>query len=211
MCFVSSTSSVIAATTPVRFSSRISKFPPRTCSASRDATEGRVFRPRQRADRRRRAIDRCGTPPLLTRRSLMPGSAGLWQEADGASGYLSFKLAEMATEIEGRARCAVTPAALKEEQVRCIKEASMSVVRLPKCERVCSAAIQIHGGYASSTTTRSRILPRRARLSDLRSPPRGAEDSDLSRTRGRALVEAELTGGLISVAVLPLSCRGCFG
>jgi hypothetical protein len=39
-------------------------------------------------------------------------------------------------------------ARLKQSGVRCIKEASMSKrFAAQMCERVCSAAIQIHGGY----------------------------------------------------------------
>jgi alkylation response protein AidB-like acyl-CoA dehydrogenase len=61
---------------------------------------------------------------------------------------ISFKLAEMATEIEAARQMCRHAAALKEEQVRCIKEASMSKLFASQmCERVCSAAIQIHGGY----------------------------------------------------------------
>ena len=61
---------------------------------------------------------------------------------------IAFKLAEMATEIEVARQMCRHAAELKEEQVRCIKEASMSKLFASQmCERVCSAAIQIHGGY----------------------------------------------------------------
>jgi len=39
-------------------------------------------------------------------------------------------------------------ASLKQDQVRCVKQASMAKLFASQmCERVCSAAIQIHGGY----------------------------------------------------------------
>jgi butyryl-CoA dehydrogenase len=54
----------------------------------------------------------------------------------------------MATEIEVARQMYLHAAALKEQPVRCIKEASMSKLFASQmCERVCSAAIQIHGGY----------------------------------------------------------------
>ncbi len=61
---------------------------------------------------------------------------------------IAFKLAEMATEIEAARQMCRNAAALKEERARCIKEASMAKLFASQmCERVCSAAIQIHGGY----------------------------------------------------------------
>ena len=61
---------------------------------------------------------------------------------------IAFMLAEMATDLEAARRLALHAAALKQAGVRCIKEASMSkLFAAQMCERVCSAAIQIHGGY----------------------------------------------------------------
>ncbi len=61
---------------------------------------------------------------------------------------IAFRLAEMATEIEVARQMYLHAAALKERHARCIKEASMSKLFASQmCERVCSAAIQIHGGY----------------------------------------------------------------
>lgn len=61
---------------------------------------------------------------------------------------IAFKLAEMATDIEVARRMCLHAAELKEERARCIKEASMAKLFASQmCERVCSAAIQIHGGY----------------------------------------------------------------
>jgi butyryl-CoA dehydrogenase len=61
---------------------------------------------------------------------------------------IAFSLAEMATDIEVARQMCLHAARLKQAGVRCIKEASMSkLFAAQMCERVCSAAIQIHGGY----------------------------------------------------------------
>lgn len=61
---------------------------------------------------------------------------------------IAFMLAEMGTEIEVARQMYLHVAALKEQGVRCVKEASMSKLFAARmCERVCSMAIQIHGGY----------------------------------------------------------------
>lgn len=61
---------------------------------------------------------------------------------------ISFKLAEMATEIEVARQMCLHAADLKEAGQKCIKEASMAKLFASQmCERVCSSAIQVHGGY----------------------------------------------------------------
>ncbi len=61
---------------------------------------------------------------------------------------VAFQLAEMATEIEVARSMCHHAARLKQSGARCIKEASMSkLFAATMAERVCSAAIQIHGGY----------------------------------------------------------------
>jgi hypothetical protein len=61
---------------------------------------------------------------------------------------IAFSLADMATEIEVARQMCHHAAALKQAKVRCIKEASISkLFAAQMSERVCSAAIQIHGGY----------------------------------------------------------------
>jgi alkylation response protein AidB-like acyl-CoA dehydrogenase len=61
---------------------------------------------------------------------------------------IAFMLADMATDVEVARRMYLHAAALKQARARCIKEASMSKLFASRmCERVCSAAIQIHGGY----------------------------------------------------------------
>ena len=61
---------------------------------------------------------------------------------------VAFSLAEMATDLEVARQMCLHVARLKQAGARCIKEASMSkLFAAQMCERVCSAAIQIHGGY----------------------------------------------------------------
>ena len=61
---------------------------------------------------------------------------------------IAFQLAEMATDIEVARQMYLHAAALKDARVRCVKESSIAkLFAAPMCERVCSAAIQIHGGY----------------------------------------------------------------
>lgn len=61
---------------------------------------------------------------------------------------IAFKLAEMATEIEVARQMCHHVARLKSAGVHCVKQASMAKLFASEmCERVCSAAIQIHGGY----------------------------------------------------------------
>jgi butyryl-CoA dehydrogenase len=61
---------------------------------------------------------------------------------------VAFRLAEMATQIEVARQMCHHVARLKVAGVRCVKEASMAKLFASEMsERVCSAAIQIHGGY----------------------------------------------------------------
>jgi hypothetical protein len=61
---------------------------------------------------------------------------------------VAFQLADMATDIEVARRMCLHAAALTDARAHSIKEASMSKLFAARmCERVCSAAIQIHGGY----------------------------------------------------------------
>ena len=61
---------------------------------------------------------------------------------------IAFMLAEMATDVEVARQMMLHAAELKQAGQRCIKEASMAkLFAAQMCERVCSAAIQIHGGY----------------------------------------------------------------
>ena len=61
---------------------------------------------------------------------------------------VAFQLAEMATGIEVARSMCHHAARLKQARIRCIKEASMSKLFASQmAEKVCSAAIQVHGGY----------------------------------------------------------------
>ncbi len=61
---------------------------------------------------------------------------------------LQFRLGEMATQIEAARQLLHHAAALKDAGQPCLKEAAMAKLFASEmAERVCSAAIQIHGGY----------------------------------------------------------------
>ncbi len=65
---------------------------------------------------------------------------------------VNFKLADMATEIEAARQLVLHAAALKDGNLPCLKEASMAKLFASEmAERVCSAAIQVHGGYGYVT------------------------------------------------------------
>lgn len=59
-----------------------------------------------------------------------------------------FRLADMATQIEAARQLVWHAASLRQEGLPCLKEASMAKLFASEmAERVCSDAIQIHGGY----------------------------------------------------------------
>ena len=61
---------------------------------------------------------------------------------------IEFKLAEMATALEAARQLVLHAASLKDAGEPCLKEASMAkLLASETAERVCSEAIQIHGGY----------------------------------------------------------------
>lgn len=61
---------------------------------------------------------------------------------------VQFRLAEMATQIEAARQLLHHAAALKDAGRPCLKEAAMAKLFASEmAERVCSAAIQVHGGY----------------------------------------------------------------
>ena len=65
---------------------------------------------------------------------------------------VNFKLADMATEIEAARQLTWHAAALRDAGRPCLKEASMAKLFASEmAERVCSDAIQIHGGYGYVT------------------------------------------------------------
>lgn len=61
---------------------------------------------------------------------------------------VGFRLAEMATRVEGAHQLTLHAARLKDAGLPCLKEASMAKLQASEvAERVCSDAIQVHGGY----------------------------------------------------------------
>jgi alkylation response protein AidB-like acyl-CoA dehydrogenase len=61
---------------------------------------------------------------------------------------VAFRLADMATRIEAARQLVHNAARLKDAGQPCLKEASMAKLFASEmAERVCSDAIQIHGGY----------------------------------------------------------------
>jgi butyryl-CoA dehydrogenase len=61
---------------------------------------------------------------------------------------VAFRLADMATRIEAAHQLILSAARLKDAGLPCLKEASMAKLFASEmAERVCSDAIQIHGGY----------------------------------------------------------------
>jgi butyryl-CoA dehydrogenase len=65
---------------------------------------------------------------------------------------VNFRLADMATQIEAARQLVLNAAHLKDQGVPCLKEAAMAKLFASEmAERVCSDAIQIHGGYGYVT------------------------------------------------------------
>ncbi len=65
---------------------------------------------------------------------------------------INFKLADMATQIEAARQLTWHAAALRDAGQPCLKEASMAKLFASEmAERVCSGAIQVHGGYGYVT------------------------------------------------------------
>jgi butyryl-CoA dehydrogenase len=65
---------------------------------------------------------------------------------------IAFRLADMATQIEAARQLVLSAAALRDAGKPCLKEAAMAKLFASEmAERVCSDAIQIHGGYGYVT------------------------------------------------------------
>ena len=61
---------------------------------------------------------------------------------------MNFRLADMATQIEVARQMVLHAASLRDAGLPCLKEASMAKLFASEmAEKVCSDAIQIHGGY----------------------------------------------------------------
>jgi alkylation response protein AidB-like acyl-CoA dehydrogenase len=96
---------------------------------------------------------------------------------------VNFRLADMATQIDAARQLVWHAASLKDAGRPCLKEASMAKLFASEmAERVCSDAIQIHGGYGYVSRLPGRAhLPRRARLPDLRRRQRHPAPGDRAR------------------------------
>ena len=65
---------------------------------------------------------------------------------------MNFRLADMATQIEAARQLYLHAARLRDAGQPCLKEAAMAKLFASEmAERVCSDAIQIHGGYGYVT------------------------------------------------------------
>ena len=107
---------------------------------------------------------------------------------------VNFRLADMATEIEVARQMVWHAAVLRDAGRPCLAEASMAKLFASEmAERVCSAAIQVHGGYGyvadfpvgASTATCASARSRK----DERHPAHG--DRPLSRADGEPLFEPQ--------------------
>ena len=76
------------------------------------------------------------------------GTGQLTIVTGGARPAIAFKLADMATQIEVARQMVHHAASLRDAGRPCLKEASMAKLFASEmAEKVCSDAIQIHGGY----------------------------------------------------------------
>ncbi len=65
---------------------------------------------------------------------------------------VNFRLADMATQVEAARQLVLHAAALRDAGTPCLKEAAMAKLFASEmAERVCSDAIQVHGGYGYVT------------------------------------------------------------
>ena len=86
-------------------------------------------------------VDRCPAPEALGEREAF-GTKIVNHQA------VQFRLADMATSLEAARQLILHAAALKDAGQPCLKEAAMAKLFASEmAERVCSDAIQIHGGY----------------------------------------------------------------
>ena len=100
---------------------------------------------------------------------------------------VSFRLADMATQVDAARLLVWRAAMLKDAGKPCLKEASMAKMFASEiAEKVCSDAIQIHGGYGYTSDFPVERIYRDVRVSQIYE---GA--NDIQRlVIGRAIVEA---------------------
>ena len=101
---------------------------------------------------------------------------------------VSFRLADMATQVDAARLMVWRAATLKDAGKPCLKEASMAKMFASEiAEKVCSDAIQIHGGYGYTSDFPVERIYRDVRVSQIYE---GA--NDIQRlVIGRAIVEAQ--------------------
>ena len=81
---------------------------------------------------------------------------------------IAFKLADMATQIDVARQAVWHAASLKDAGKPCLKEASQAKLFASEmAERVCSDAIQIHGGYGYTTDFPVERIYRDVRISQI--------------------------------------------
>ena len=166
----SRTSSASAPPTPRRSCSRTAGCPRRTCSAAKARATGSrcpTSRPGASASPRRRSAWRARRSrrrsPTRASATASASRSSSTRRSTSASPTWRRRSRRRASWSGMRPRCA-TPGE------PCLKEASMAKLFASEmAERVCSDAIQIHGGYGYVADFPGRAhLPRRARLPDLR-------------------------------------------
>ena len=119
--------------------------PARHAKARATGSRCRISRPAASASPRRRSAWRARRS---RRRSPTRGSGRASASRSPTHQAVNFKLADMATEIEVARQMVWHAAALRDAGLPCLKEASMAKLFASEmAERVCSAAIQVHGGY----------------------------------------------------------------
>ncbi len=110
---------------------------------------------------------------------------------------VQFRLADMATQIEAARALTLMAAALRDAGKPCLKEASMAKLFASEmAERVCSAALQIHGGYGYLSDFPVERIYRDVRICQIYEGT-----SDIQRlVIGRALRRSESVGSAMSLA-----------
>ena len=107
-----------------------------------------LVRTRRRAHRHRLAGGGHGPRRLRGRPRTMRASARPSASRSSSHQAVQFRLADMATQIEAARQLIAHAARLKDAGRPCLKEAAMAKLFASEmAERVCSDAIQIHGGY----------------------------------------------------------------
>src|SRR3954462_5731354 len=98
---------------------------------------------------------------------------------------INFRLANMATEVEAARQLHLHAARLRDEGKPCIREASMAKLFASEmAERVCSDAIQIHGGYGYVTDFPVERLWRDVRVTQIYEGANDIQRMVIGRTLG---------------------------